>query len=572
MNDNEIGNPPVKALIVFRENGDTDNLFVPILCDAIRTTGIDVRCSTNEFWNSDTPYDIIHFQWPEEVTEGSCDDPDRICRLEERIAFFRSRGARFVYTRHNVRPHDADEVTGRAYDIIEEQSDVVVHMGRYSRDEFAAKHADSRNVIIPHPIYQYTYKEDISMERARQYLNLPQEAFIVTSFGKFRNREERRMVTGAFRKWDEAKKFLLAPRLYPFSRFNRYGSNFFKRWTSRTGYYLLIPLLNRLRRMHTGTRMHAGASDEPIDNSVVIPVYNTEKYVREAVESIMNQTLRELEIIIINDGSTDNSLQVAEELAAADSRIQVYSQTNRGLSMARNAGITHAHGRYIYFMDSDDLLEKDAMELCYSKCEEKELDFVFFDAQSFFEEDIRNAPALNYQRTDKLEDKVYTGPEAINIQLQHKTYTPSACLNVIRTAFLEERQLLFYPDIVHEDQLFTTLLYLQTRRTSCIQRSFFHRRIRKNSIMTCDFSLQNLKGYLTVAQEIVRFKQQTSEYEIRNTIDLYLSQMLNAVIWQAHVLPYPYRLRLAWRCLFRYKKLISIRSIGVLLFKSIIHK
>lgn len=98
--------------------------------------------------------------------------------------------------------------------------------------------------------------------------------------------------------------------------------------------------------------------NKEIKVSVVIPVYNTEKYVREAVESIMNQTLRELEIIIINDGSTDNSLQVVEELAAADSRIQVYSQTNQGLSMARNAGITHAHGRYIYFMDSDDLLEK----------------------------------------------------------------------------------------------------------------------------------------------------------------------------------------------------------------------
>ena len=306
--------------------------------------------------------------------------------------------------------------------------------------------------------------------------------------------------------------------------------------------------------------------------SIIVPVYRSGPFLRDCLDSIRNQTLTDWECICINDGSTDNSLQVAEELAAADSRIQVYSQTNRGLSMARNAGITHAHGRYIYFMDSDDLLEKDAMELCYSKCEEKELDFVFFDAQSFFEENIRNAPALNYQRTDKLEDKVYTGPEAINIQLQHKTYTPSACLNVIRTAFLEERQLLFYPDIVHEDQLFTTLLYLQARRTSCIQRSFFHRRIRKNSIMTCDFSLQNLKGYLTVAQEIVKFKQQTSEYEIRNTIDLYLSQMLNAVIWQAHVLPYPYRLRLAWRCLFRYKKLISIRSIGVLLFKSIIHK
>ena len=118
MNDNEIGNPPIKALIVFKDNGDTDNLYVPILCDAIRTTGIDVRCSTNEFWDSDTPYDIIHFQWPEEVMGWNCDDPDRIRRLEERITFFRSRGARFVYTRHNVRPHDANEVIGRAYDII----------------------------------------------------------------------------------------------------------------------------------------------------------------------------------------------------------------------------------------------------------------------------------------------------------------------------------------------------------------------------------------------------------------------------------------------------------------------
>lgn len=179
---------------------------------------------------------------------------------------------------------------------------------------------------------------------------------------------------------------------------------------------------------------------------------------------------------------------------------------------------------------------------------------VFFDARAFLNR-YSQCSRTKLPRTDKLEDKVYTGPEAINIQLQHKTYTPSACLNVIRTAFLEERQLLFYPDIVHEDQLFTTLLYLQARRTSCIQRSFFHRRIRKNSIMTCDFSLKNLKGYLTVAQEIVKFKHQTSEYKIRNTIDLYLSQMLNAVIWQAHVLPYPYRLRLAWRCLFRYKKL-----------------
>ncbi|WP_309574196.1 glycosyltransferase family 2 protein [Candidatus Bacteroides intestinigallinarum] len=111
--------------------------------------------------------------------------------------------------------------------------------------------------------------------------------------------------------------------------------------------------------------------------SIVIPVYNTEKYVRQAVESVMSQTLKELEIIIINDGSSDKSLDILQKLSNTDNRIRVYSQLNQGQSVARNTGISHAHGEYIYFMDSDDLLEKDAMELCYYKCKEAQLDFVF---------------------------------------------------------------------------------------------------------------------------------------------------------------------------------------------------
>ena len=103
--------------------------------------------------------------------------------------------------------------------------------------------------------------------------------------------------------------------------------------------------------------------------SVVIPVYNTEKYVREAIESIIHQSLKELEIIIINDGSTDGSPEILKEISNTDHRIQVYTQTNQGQSTARNFGISHARGKYIYFMDSDDLLEEDALESCYLKCE-----------------------------------------------------------------------------------------------------------------------------------------------------------------------------------------------------------
>lgn len=260
MNKSGNNGQSIKALIVFRENKDTDNLFVPILCDAIRTAGIDVRCSKDEFWESDANYDIIHFQWPEEAVGWTCNDPGVIDRLKERIDFFRSRGAHFVYTRHNVRPHYGNELINQAYDIIESQSDVIVHMGRYSRDEFSTKYPDSKNVIIPHHIYQYTYKEDISIERARQYLNLPQDAYIVTAFGKFRNKKEIQMVLGAFRAWNEKNKLLVAPRLYPFSRHNKYGKNILKRWASRIGYYLLMPLFNGV------LKMRAGANDELIDN------------------------------------------------------------------------------------------------------------------------------------------------------------------------------------------------------------------------------------------------------------------------------------------------------------------
>ena len=118
--------------------------------------------------------------------------------------------------------------------------------------------------------------------------------------------------------------------------------------------------------------------------SVVIPVYNTEKYVRQAVESVMYQSLKELEIIVVDDGSTDKSLSIVEKLGDTDKRIQIYTQANQGQSIARNRGISHAHGEYIYFMDSDDLLEEDALELCYHKCKEEKLDFVFFDALVFF--------------------------------------------------------------------------------------------------------------------------------------------------------------------------------------------
>lgn len=305
--------------------------------------------------------------------------------------------------------------------------------------------------------------------------------------------------------------------------------------------------------------------------SIIIPVYNTEKYIRQTVESIMSQTLKELEIIIINDGSTDESMKIVEELALHDNRIQTYSQANQGVSVARNKGIAHAQGEYLYFLDSDDLLDADALEMCYYKCEEEELDFVFFDAHTFGEDGFTNTPQLSYQHTEKLEDnKVYSGIEVLKMQLQNYVFTPSPCLNVIRRRYLTNCHLLFYPGIVHEDQLFMVKLYLQASKVACIHRAFFQRRLRENSIMTSKFSSHNLKGYLTVTQELLGFKKQAHKKEIREVIDLHLSQMLNAISWQAQTLPPGKRLHLILRFIFQYKRYVSTKGIGVLLFKPFI--
>lgn len=303
--------------------------------------------------------------------------------------------------------------------------------------------------------------------------------------------------------------------------------------------------------------------------SVIIPVYNTAAYVRQAIESICWQTLQELEIIVVNDGSTDGSGAILHELAQKDGRIQVYEQENQGQSVARNVGLEVATGRYLYFMDSDDLLEADALELCYGECEAEELDLVMFDAEILNKE---NAPTLleghHYNRSRCMkEHEVYTGLKIMQMQLHHRCYTPSPCLSFIRATYLGRIGLKFHPGIIHEDQLFSAVLYLQVERAMYLCRPFFKRRLRNNSTMTSRFTWRNMEGYLTVARELLRFGAGQSE-TVRQTIDQLLSQMLNAAVWHAHVMPRYQRLKLLAICLMRYRRYVSNRTLAILVLKN----
>lgn len=271
--------------------------------------------------------------------------------------------------------------------------------------------------------------------------------------------------------------------------------------------------------------------------SVVIPIYNVEKYVRESVLSIINQTLKEIEVILVNDGSTDSSLAIIEALARQDNRVQIISNPNQGQSIARNLGIYRAKGEYIYFFDSDDLLEKETLEICYNKCQQEKLDFLFFDADVFSEENLPT-DRFKYERASKYNNQVYIGKDILKQQLDDNIYSVSPCLNFINRQYLNDINLYFYPKILHEDELFTFILYLKAQKVGLINKSFFHRRIRPNSIMTTVFDKRNITGYLTVCRELKSYyaKYSTNNYE-KNLVKKRINQLLNVIITKLKYIP-----------------------------------
>uniref|UniRef100_UPI003864C4B3 glycosyltransferase family 2 protein n=1 Tax=Methanobrevibacter sp. TaxID=66852 RepID=UPI003864C4B3 len=114
------------------------------------------------------------------------------------------------------------------------------------------------------------------------------------------------------------------------------------------------------------------------DVSVIIPVYNVEKYLKECLDSVCNQTLANIEIICVNDGSTDNSLAILNEYAQKDGRIKIISQENQGLGAARNRGLEDASADYVYFLDSDDYIELTTLEKLFNNAVSNSSDVVLF--------------------------------------------------------------------------------------------------------------------------------------------------------------------------------------------------
>jgi len=117
--------------------------------------------------------------------------------------------------------------------------------------------------------------------------------------------------------------------------------------------------------------------------SVIVPVYNAEKYLRECLDSLQGQTLKDIEIICVDDGSKDNSSAILQEYASKDKRFHIITQENSGAGTARNRGITHASGKYLSILDADDFFEKNMLEKCVNKAEEEKSEIVVFESWNY---------------------------------------------------------------------------------------------------------------------------------------------------------------------------------------------
>jgi len=238
--------------------------------------------------------------------------------------------------------------------------------------------------------------------------------------------------------------------------------------------------------------------------SIIIPVYNVEKYLRECVESALKQTYQNIEIILVDDGSTDGSSQICDEYVGLDPRIRVVHQENRGPSGARNTGIKMANGDYVYFLDSDDYIAENTIMELYNKAQENDLDVVLFDGVVIDENGKLIETDRYYIRTGRY-PRVYDGKTIFSEMTGNSDFRSGVPFLFIKKACLEHYHLRFYEGILHEDELFTFLLLMHCRRVTHLAIPLYYRRRRKGSIMTPPANERRFVSLKCILEEMIKY-------------------------------------------------------------------
>lgn len=238
--------------------------------------------------------------------------------------------------------------------------------------------------------------------------------------------------------------------------------------------------------------------------SIIVPVYNVEKYIARCIDGLLDQTMIEYEIIVVNDGTRDKSMDYVIEQSKKHNNIVIINRVNGGLSAARNTGIEHARGKYLLFCDSDDTIERECLKRLYDEAEQNRLDMLLFDANTICMERDLGEERYSYYR-EGIDESVMCGEQMLKELLKEKCYFASACLYLIKRSFLLEHKMSFYEGIIHEDELFTPIALMCARRVKHRNWPVYQRYIREGSIMTGTNEKIHLYGLYVVIKELCLF-------------------------------------------------------------------
>jgi glycosyltransferase involved in cell wall biosynthesis len=232
--------------------------------------------------------------------------------------------------------------------------------------------------------------------------------------------------------------------------------------------------------------------------SIIIPAYNVEKYIGETIDSLLQQTFDDFEVIIINDGSNDKTLETAESIINSNNKFRIYTTNNGGVSRARNLGISLAAGKFIYYLDGDDMLTPMALEVLAKEIGNTNPDAVLFNSNTYIDSTKKIDATLseNYHRL--LGENHNADGKSILKTAKSKRPIVSPCMYVTKRDLITG--LSFLPETLHEDNAyFAELFFERVSNVRIISDPLFIRRIRPASITTTAVSPKNIDGYVAGA-------------------------------------------------------------------------
>lgn len=237
--------------------------------------------------------------------------------------------------------------------------------------------------------------------------------------------------------------------------------------------------------------------------SVIIPVYNVEQYLRQCVDSVLAQSYTNYEILLVDDGSADNSGEICREYATEYDFVYYFRKENGGASSARNYGLDRAKGKYVYFLDSDDLLSSNALEKMIICAEKESADLVFIEAQTLDEKGILSTGQYDYHHQYQPGYPFFLMEEMI----ANKEFHVGTPFFFIRKDVFDRNQLRFKEGIMYEDMIMSYQLFSLAKRGAHIHEYLYTRRYRASSVMTSAKTERNYISAATAYREVAAFME-----------------------------------------------------------------